>query len=401
MKKTVVLGVTSGIAAYRTLDLVKQLRKERIEVIVIMTKHAAEMVSQEEFKKTSNHEVYTDLFEKGFDYKKVLESRAVNHIKVADRTDVFVIAPATANTIAKLANGIADDFLTTTALAVTAPIIVCPSMNVHMWDNPAVQENITILKKRGFDFVMPVSGMLACGYEGMGRLAEIKDIKQEIMNQLDRSQSLKGKTIIVTAGGTMEKIDDVRYITNRGSGKMGAAIAEECYLRGAEVIFLRSKNAVQPRYIMTEQTFISAADLFALVKRYVKKCDVFFHTAAVSDFSVSDRFRGKIKSDKPVTLILQPTVKIIDQIKKLNPKTELIAFKAEYGLPEKELIRVARQKLQQTHADAIVANDISGNDRGFESDMNEVFVVSPDGMNMHFGPAPKQEIAKKIVSVTT
>lgn len=193
MKKTVILGVGSGIAAYKTLGLIKQLREEEIDVFVVMTDKATKMISPEEFEKTSGHPVYNQLFEKNFDYKKVLEERTVEHIALADKADAMIIAPATANTIGKLAHGIADDFLTTTALAVTAPVIICPSMNVNMWHNPVVQENISKLKELGYHIIHPAKGMLACGYEGVGRLAEIPEIKEEVLRKLKIALSLKGK----------------------------------------------------------------------------------------------------------------------------------------------------------------------------------------------------------------
>jgi phosphopantothenoylcysteine decarboxylase/phosphopantothenate--cysteine ligase len=394
--KTLILGVTSGIAAYKSLNLIKELRKERVNVFVIMTASAAKMIPPADFEKASGHKVLLEFFEKGFDYKKVLKNQKVEHITLADKADVMVIAPATANTIAKLAYGFADDFLTTTALAVTTPIIICPSMNVNMWNNSATQENIANLKKRGFYIVEPEPGMLACGYEGVGRLANIQTIKNEILNKLVFVNSLRGKKIIITAGGTMEKIDDVRYIANKASGKMGVAIAEECKSRGADVLLLRAKNSVTPRLLIKEELFSSAEELFDLVKKYTKDYAVFYHTAAVSDFAVENNYKGKLSSKQSLTVTLKPQIKILDQIKKLNPKIRLIAFKAEYTSDEKKLIKAALEKLKESSADAIVANDVS-NGRGFEVDKNEVYVVLPDGSAKHLSLASKQEIAKQMV----
>jgi phosphopantothenoylcysteine decarboxylase/phosphopantothenate--cysteine ligase len=394
--KTVLLGVTSGIAAYKCLDLIKQLRIEGVEVFVIMTKSATKMIPLVYFEEASGHKVSVDLFEEGFDYREVLKFRKVEHIQLADAADVMVIAPATANIIAKLVHGLADDFLTTTALAVTVPIIICPSMNVNMWNNPVVQENIEELRKRGFKIIDPDSGMLACGYEGLGRLADISAIKNEVLNKLNFVNSLKGKKIIVTAGGTMEKIDDVRYIANKASGKMGVAIAQECYLRGANVLLLRAKNSVKPRFIIKEELFISAQDLFKLIKKYIKDYDVIYHTAAVSDFSVENSFEGKISSKTELMLKLKPQIKIISQIKKLNSKIRLIAFKAEYTSNKKTLVKAAYEKIKETKADAVVANDVSNN-KGFDVDQNEVYIVSPDGSSKHLPLSSKKEIARGIV----
>ncbi|MBI5122474.1 bifunctional phosphopantothenoylcysteine decarboxylase/phosphopantothenate--cysteine ligase CoaBC [Candidatus Roizmanbacteria bacterium] len=397
MKKNILIGVTSGIAAYKVLDLIKLLKNEGHEVFVIMTKGATEMISPQNFEKASGNKVYVNLFEKFFDYREVLEKRKVEHIELADKADVMVIAPATANIIGKLAHGIADDFLTTTALAVTSPIIICPSMNINMWGNPIVQENLNKLKSIGYQIIEPTAGMLACGYEGVGRLENVEIINKEINKLLEKTESLKGKKVIVTTGGTIEKIDEIRFIANRSSGKMGVALAEECYLRGADVLLLRAKNSVTPRYLIKEKIFDTAEDLFSLIKENIKNTNLFFQVAAVSDYKVSQSFKGKLSGDNLVNLKLIPQIKIIDQIKKLSPKTTLIAFKAEYELEEKELIKKALEKLKKSKADFVIANNISRGDRGFESDDNEVFVISKNGKVKKISLTSKREIAKKIV----
>lgn len=275
-KKTIIVGVTSGIAAYKTLDLVRSLKKDGANVFVVMTKSAMAMVPSSKFKKTSGNKVYSELFKKGFDYKDILKIRRVDHIDLADKADVVVIAPATANSIAKIAHGIADDFLTTMLLATTAPIIICPSMNVHMWTNPLVQENIAKLKNLGYHIIEPEEGKLACGYEGKGRLAHIKMIKNEVAAQLKYRNSLAGKKIIVTVGGAVEKIDDARAISNRSSGKMGVAIAESCFLQGAEVLLVRSKTSVSTRYNIKQIVFETADELEGILKKEVKKTTFYF-----------------------------------------------------------------------------------------------------------------------------
>lgn len=397
MKKTVVLGVSSGIAAYKTLELVKLLKKEGINVFVIMTKHACRMVSPQEFEKASGNKIYSQLFEKNFDYKNILKVRKVDHIALADSADLVIIVPATANIIAKLAHGIADDFLTTTVLATTAPILLCPSMNVHMWNNPIVQENVAQLRTHGFHIIEPTSGMLACGYEGEGRLADVQNIYREIKTLLSYTSSLQGKRILVTAGGTIEKIDNVRFISNRSSGKMGIAIAEECFLRGADVLLLRAKNSVKPRYLIQEKIFTTSDDLFSLVKENIKSVDIFFHVAAVSDFRVQNFYKGKLPSEKRAAITLEPREKIINRIRELNPHIKLIAFKAEYGLTESELVKKTQEKLLAWNADAVVANDISRNDSGFESNMNEVYVVLKNGEVKKIGHDLKRNVAREIV----
>jgi len=401
MRKNILIGVTSGIAAYKVLDLIKSLKNESCEVFVIMTKGATEMISSQDFERASGNKVYVSLFKKNFNYKEILKKKKVEHIELADKINVMVIAPATANIIGKLAHGIADDYLTTTALAVTAPIIICPSMNVNMWSNPLVQENLTKLKSVGYQVIEPKQGMLACGYEGAGRLEDVKIIKSEVLKQINRTNSLKGKKIIITAGGTMEKIDEVRFITNRSSGKMGVALAEECYLRGANVLLLRAKNSIYPRYLIKEKIFNTAEELLQLIKVNIGGVDLFFQTAAISDFKVDRSFKGKLSSDQSINLKLIPQIKIVDEIKNLSPKTTLIAFKAEYNLGERLLIEKALEKLKESQADVVVANDISRNDRGFESDNNEVYIISKNETVKKILLTSKREVAKKIIEHIT
>lgn len=399
MKKTVLLGITGGIATYKSLDLIGLLKKEGIDVYVMMTKSASKMIEPARFEKASGHTVYTELFEKGFDYKIILNSRTVDHIALVDKADVIAIVPATANVVGKLAHGLADDFVTTSVLAATCPVIICPAMNVNMWNNSLVQQNIALLKKNKYMIIEPTSGMLACGYEGMGKLMDIEVIKNEIVKKLDIAQSLSHSKIIVTAGATHEMIDDVRYISNRSSGKMGVAIVEACYQLGAEVLLIRAKNSVKPKYQIPEKIFETSQELFDLLKLHSKHFDICYHVAAVGDFEITGRKTGKIKSDKSVTLQLKPAIKIINFIKKWNPHIQLIAFKAESNLSEKELIRVATKRLHETKADAIIANDVGKKNSGFESDMNEVIIIRPDGTIKKIPRNTKQNVAKKIVEL--
>ena len=270
-------------------------------------------------------------------------------------------------------------------------------MNVNMWGNPIVQENLSKLQSIGYQIIEPTAGMLACGYEGMGRLENVEIINKEINKLLERTESLKGKKVIVTAGGTIEKIDEVRHIANRSSGKMGVAIAEECYLRGADVLLLRAKSSVRPRYLIKEKIFETAEELMALIKINIKNTDLFFQVAAVSDYKVKQSFKGKLSSNKSVTLELIPQIKVINQIKKLSPETTLIAFKAEYGLEEKELIKEGQRKLKESKADFVIANDVSRKDRGFESDDNEIYIISKSGTVKKIPLSSKRKIAKEIV----
>lgn len=399
MKKTVVLGITSGIAAFKAIDLVKLLKAEDINVIAILTEKATHMIPMEELEQVTQNKVYTSLFEADFDYKTILETRSVDHIQIADKADLFVIVPATANILAKAAHGMADDFLTTTLLATTAPVIFCPAMNVHMWSNPIVQNNINILKNHGDEFIMPTKGMLACGYEGIGRLEDIHLIKERIFERLHKNDFLKGKKILVTAGGTQEPIDAVRFMTNKSSGKMGIALAEECTQQGADVLLLRAENAVEPRFSIPTYTFKTADELSTLISKHVKDYDVIFHTAAVSDFQVTKPSTKKLDSKTGLTLELTPRIKILDQIKKWNPVIKLIAFKAETHLTEEELIQKAQQRLKESHADVIIANDVGKSDRGFSSNNNEVTVIQKNGSVKKLSLDSKKNIARKIIDI--
>lgn len=386
-KKTVVVGITSGIAAYKMLDLIKLL-KEDANVIVVMTKSASLMVSKEEFEKASRNKVYIDLFEKDFDYKKILKSREVDHIKIADMADLVVVAPATANVIAKMAQGLADDFLTTMLLATQAPIMVFPSMNVHMWANPVVQENVQKLKTIGMQILEPEEGDLACGYHGKGRLPEPSAIYNEVSRILQKTTRLNGKKIIVTAGGTIEPIDGVRFITNKASGKMGVAIAEACFLQGAEVLLIKSKTSVSTHYDIPQIVFETADDLSKILEKEVKSADVIFHSAAVSDFQVEGSKDKKLDSKKDVFLELKVREKIISKIKIWNPKIKLVGFKAVWG----------QEKLQESNADAIVVNDVSQSDRGFSADTNEVLIINKNGEKKKISLRSKKEVAEEMVT---
>lgn len=397
--KTVIIGITSGIAAYKIIDVVRILRAKRIDVCCIMTDAATKMVPAADFENASGHKVYTTLFPQGFQYKKILEDRKVEHVELADKASLFVIAPATANTISKVAAGIADNFLTTTVLATKAPVLICPSMNVHMWNNKIIQENIEKLQQRGFSFLHPQQGALACGYTGVGRLADVSKIAEKIFSLLARTTQLQGKKVIVTAGGTIEPIDAVRIITNRSSGKMGIALAEACFEQGADVLLLRSAHAVKAKYPIKEKLFETVDQLSQLLRESCQEYATIFHVAAVSDFTLAQKYSSKISSSKPLILRLHPTVKILDQIKQWNPKMRVIAFKAEYNQTEKNLIQKGREKLNQNSADVIIVNDIGKKGIGFDSEENEVYIISRSHKVVKIPKSSKTNIAKKIIEI--
>ncbi|CAN5238380.1 bifunctional phosphopantothenoylcysteine decarboxylase/phosphopantothenate--cysteine ligase CoaBC [soil metagenome] len=392
----IVLGISSGIAAYKIPELAENLIEKGHDVHVVMTAKSTHLTSPEEMEKITGNHVSVDLFDTTFSKKRVLKERKVDHIELAKSADLIVIAPATANTVANLASGKADDFLNTTVLATRAPILVCPSMNDQMWLHPAVQENIYKLESYGYIVMTPESGSLACGTEGIGRLPAIKTISEEIEALLATRNSLKGKRVIITAGGTSESIDSVRVITNRSSGKMGIALAEECYRRGADVLLLRSQSSQKVSTPVKQITFRSAADLSTLIKQYVVNYDIIIHTAAVSDFTIVP-FKGKIDSDQSITLTLKPTEKIINNIKKWNPTIELIGFKAIHGSIEQNSNKI-KTLLAESKSDYIVINDISRDDIGLEVDENEVSIVNKDGFQETIKKMTKKKIAGEIIN---
>lgn len=396
----IVIGISSGIAAYKIVDLIEILLKQKHTVDVMMTQKASYMISPGKVEEMTGRQVYINLFEDNFSYEQVLKRRKVDHIELAKQADVFVIAPATANIIAKMASGIADDFLTTSLLATHSPVLICPSMNDVMWFHPATQHNLKTLESFGYEVFSPATGSLACGTEGIGRLQEPKDIAREIELILSRTHKLKGKKVLVTGGGTIEPIDDVRVITNRGSGKMGKALAEICYRYGADVTFIHSEQSVRSHLPINSITFHSTKELAEIIEKEVKDADILFHTAAVSDFS-ADKFTGKIESSKEINVELKPTPKIINKVKKWNPRIKLIGFKAVSAVipseAEESLLSSAQKLFENADADAVIVNDVSRHDIGFESNENEVYVVTPDKKITKLEKASKIHIAEELL----
>ncbi len=395
--KNVVIGVSSSIACYKILNLIKKLKKLKANVYVIMTENATKMVSVSEFEKVAN-EVRVNLFDPKFNYKDYIKkNKPIKHISFADIADLFIICPATANTIAKISHGIADDLLTSSILATLAPVLIAPAMNVKMWNNPLTQENVEKLRKLGYILIDPEYGDLACGYKGVGRLADLDKIVNRITAIINKRNSLKGKKILVTAGATVEEIDPVRVITNKSSGKMGVYIAEEAFLRGADVTLIRGANSVEPRIPLKDIKINSAKDLFNGIKNNIKDRDIIMHAAAVSDFEVNNKKNEKIKSGQELYLELAPTTKILENIKKLKKNIFLVGFKAEYNVSEKELISRSYELLKSANADLIVANDVGKKGRGFDIETNEVFVVDKERKVKHFGLNHKRVIGDKVL----
>jgi len=396
--KNIVIGVTGSIACYKVLDLIGKLRKSGTNVYVIMTKSATKLVDIKDFEKISGNEVQIDLFLPSIDYKDYLKkNKPIKHISLADIADLFLICPATANIIGKIANGIADDLLSTSIMATNAPVLICPAMNVKMWKNPIMQENVKKLKNLNYEFVDPEYGELACGYKGIGRLADLDKIAERIKTAVERRSDLKGKKILVTAGATSEEIDPVRVITNKSSGKMGVYLAEEAFLRGAEVTLIRGANSVEPQYHFKDIKTYSVNDLFNEIKSNIKDADIVIHAAAVSDFTIENKSNKKIKSNENLHLELTPTTKIFENIKKIKKNIILVGFKAEYNVSEKILVERAYELLKSADANFVVANDVGKAGRGFDAETNEVFIVGKNKTVEHINMADKRIVGNKIL----
>ncbi|HSQ89654.1 bifunctional phosphopantothenoylcysteine decarboxylase/phosphopantothenate--cysteine ligase CoaBC [Romboutsia sp.] len=386
--RTVVIGVSGGIAVYKTLDVISRLRKLGVNVNVIMTKSATEFVTPLSFQSLSQNYVVCDMFEdpKTWD---------VEHISLAKRADVFLIAPATANVIGKMANGIADDMLTTTVMATKGKVLIAPAMNTNMYENPLVQRNISILKELGYNFVDPESGRLACGDTGKGKLATPETIVDEVVKLLSTEQDLKGKSIIVTAGPTMESIDPVRFISNRSSGKMGYAIAMQAINRGADVTLISGPtNLTPPQNLKKLIRIESAKDMYDAVVENLDENQVVIKSAAVADYKPKDYSDKKIKkSDDDLSIQLDRNKDIAYEIGKIKNNKILVGFAAETN----DLIENARGKVKKKNLDFIVANDLTKEGAGFGVDTNIVKIIDKEGNITEYPKMKKEEVANVIL----
>jgi len=396
--KNIVIGVTGGIACYKVLGLIKKLREEKANVHVIMTHSAKKLVDEKYFQRASGNDVKDDLFDPDIDYRHYTKkNKPIKHISLADIADLFLICPATANVIGKIANGIADDLLTTSVMATNAPVLICPAMNVKMWKNPILQNNIQKLKELKYEFADPEYGDLACGYRGVGRLANLDKIVGRIEMAIKRRHNLAGKKILVTAGATSEYIDPIRVITNKSSGRMGVYIAEEAFLRGAKVKLIRGENSVEPKYHFKDVKIKDSNSLYREIKTSIEDFDVMIHAAAVSDFSINNGAKKKLKSYETLNLELSPTIKIFERIKKINKKIFLVGFKAEYNVSKNTLIDRAYALLKGANADLVVANDVGKKGSGFDVETNEVYIINKDKKICHVKLEDKRIIANKIL----
>lgn len=382
----VLLGVSGGIACYKACEIVSRLKKLNAGVDVVMTAHATEFVAPLTFETLSNRPVVSNMF----DRKKEWE---VEHISLAKKADLCIIAPATANIISKLAEGIADDMLTTTYLALKCPIIIAPAMNTNMYENPVVQANLQKLASKGVIIVDSEEGRLACGYVGKGKMAEPVDIVAKAVEVLCPKRDYEGKTVLVTAGATRENIDGVRFITNRSSGKMGIEIAKAAVKRGAKVVLVKGLVQVNiPSYITDVVSVESTKEMYDSVLENYKKCDVIIKAAAPSDYRPKDKIDNKLKGEE-ITLSLVKNPDIAKAVGKVKGERKLVVFCAE----TKDLLDSAMQKLADKNADMVVANDVTMQGAGFDSDTNIVTIAKRDGFLKSYPVMPKSRVADIIL----
>ena len=396
--RTIILGVTGGIAIHKSLDLASQLVKSGASVHVVMTENAIRLIQPLQFQVISRNPVLLDIFDAGTDWKPP-------HIDLADRADLLMIVPATANIIGKLANGIADDALSTVAVSVHCPVLLAPAMNGHMYYNPFVQQNINKLKTHGFHFIEPASGDLACGYEGVGRLNTVEAILEGVSGILkgresefpptERGDDLRGTRVLVTAGATREYIDPVRFITNRSSGKMGYAIAAAAAHRGAAVRLISGAATVPPPTDIKTQHVETTIQMHDEVLQAFDEMDIVIMAAAPADYRPRDFTPHKIKkTTDPLTLPLERNPDIAEALGERKTHQTLVCFAAETD----DLLENAKQKLIRKNCDLIVANDILEEGAGFQSDTNIVTLLDRHGTCEQLPRAPKRDIADTILT---
>lgn len=386
--KKILLCVTGGIAVYKAAALTSKLTQAGIIVKVILSEAAAQFVTPLTFQALSKNDVYTDTFDEK-------DSRVIAHIDLADWADLIIVAPATANTIGKLANGIADNMITTTLLAATVPVWIAPAMNVHMYEHPAVKKNIAVLAQYGYRFIEPSEGYLACGYVGKGRLEEPEKIVEIIDNYFNQSnQSLAGKKVIVTAGPTQEKIDPVRYITNHSTGKMGYAIAEEAAKAGAEVVLISGPVNIPVPNGVTVVNVKSAEDMYQAVIAQYDEADIVIKTAAVADYRPKISHEQKMKKQPGEKVLeLERTKDILFELGQKKTHQILVGFAAETEHVEE----YAMGKLKKKNADMIVANNVKTAGAGFGTETNIVTIFKNDGTSLELPIMTKHEVAQKLL----
>jgi len=387
----IALGVTGGIAAYKAAEVLRLLQDRGIRVQVVMTRAAQEFVKPLTFAALSGEKVITGMFSSGEEHEPNIDS-AIEHIAVAQSIDALLVVPATADVVAHFAQGIASDFLTTLYLATTAPVVIAPAMNVNMWNHPATQANLEILRKRGVTVVEPGSGYLACGMVGQGRLAENEAIVTAVLGTLGVSQDLSGETVLITAGPTREKIDPVRYLTNRSSGRMGYALAEAALRRGARVLLVSGPTNLTAPGAAEVTRVESAEQMRDAVLHLLPQATIVIKTAAVSDYRAKDTSGQKIKRKGPMTLELEATPDILKELALKKQNQIIVGFAAE----TENVLENARQKLVSKNLDAIVVNDVSREGVGFDSDRNAVTIISHHEV-IEVPETSKWEVAQRVL----
>lgn len=367
-KKSVLLGVTSSIAAYKSAEIAHTLYKAGYNVNVIMSENAAEFIAPLTFERLTGNKCIINTFEKTYSYD-------VKHISIAKQSDIAIIAPATANIIGKIANGIADDMLSTTIMACKCPVYIAPAMNTNMYENPIVQENIEKLKKYGYKFIEPKSGILACGDVGKGKMEEPGKIVEYVYRELQCEKDMTGKRVLVTAGATMESIDPVRYITNHSTGKMGCAIARQAMLRGAEVTLIAGNMAVMPPEFVNVINVKSAEEMFNAVRNNFDNCDIVIKAAAVADYTPEITYENKVKKkDGDMSVALKRTTDILKYLGEHKKNQFLCGFSME----TENMAENSKAKLESKSIDMIVANNLKTEGAGFGTDTNVVTIITKD-----------------------
>jgi len=387
----VALGVTGGIAAYKSAELVRLLQDRGIRVQVIMTRAAQEFIRPLTFAALSGEKVITGMFAPGEEQTPNIDS-AIEHIAVAQSIDALVVAPATVDVLAHFAQGIATDFLTTLYLATTAPVVVAPAMNVNMWNHAATQANLEILGKRGVKVVEPGTGYLACGMTGAGRLADNEAIVSAVLETLGASQELTGETVLITAGPTREKIDPVRYLTNRSSGRMGYALAEAALRRGARVLLVSGPTSITTPGAAEVTRVESTEEMRDAVLKLLPGASIVIKTAAVADYRPKAAAEHKLKRKGAMTLELEPTPDILQDVSRKKTSQIVVGFAAE----TENMLENARQKLVAKNLDAIVVNDVSREGVGFDSDRNAVTIITRNEV-LEIAETTKWEVAQRIL----
>ncbi|HIW34263.1 MAG TPA: bifunctional phosphopantothenoylcysteine decarboxylase/phosphopantothenate--cysteine ligase CoaBC [Candidatus Paenibacillus intestinavium] len=388
--KTIVLGISGGIAAYKGAAICSKLVGAGANVHVIMTTSATKFITPLTLQTLSKNEVHIDTFDEN-------NPQVVNHINLADHADLIVIAPATANTIGKLANGIADDMLSTTLLAATCPIVIAPAMNVHMYEHPAVVHNMKLLADRGAMFIDPGTGQLACGYVAKGRLAEPEEIVDALSRWFSKPQLLQGQSVLVTAGGTIERLDPVRYLTNDSSGKMGFAVAEAARALGADVTIVAGRTSAEPppgiRLVRVE----SAAQMLEEVLARYEQSNIVIKSAAVADYRPVQRFGQKLKKSRGdvLHLELERTTDILQTLGEQKKTQILVGFAAE----TEDVEKYALDKLERKHCDFIVANDVSAEGAGFNGDTNIITIYNKQGIVERLPLLGKAQAAERLMNI--